>query len=192
MERKLLLDEKNNTITERGYAPTFNVIGKEINKFDNSYSATKVRDVINEFDNITINDRDFAATTFTQNNVLQKTQISARAKLYLTSSVVITALLLFLVIYNLFVISNMQNGIEMLQGEVYQQELRWDDVYKQYRNLTREESIIEELQSSGYVPANENNMFYVNLSNPNSVVELKGETNWFDALCNFISNLFGN
>ena len=76
----------------------------QVEKFSTDYTADKLNELYNEFDSITLDNS--AIDTITKRNA-QVESISARARLYLTAGFVVVALLLFLMVYNFFVIKHL-------------------------------------------------------------------------------------
>ena len=60
-----------------------------------------------------------------------------------------------------------------------------------YRQLTDPSNIKNELAQMGYADVASSNIVAVSVGEKAEVIELQGETNWFDGVCNFISQIFG-
>ena len=116
--------------------------------------------------------------------------MSARTKLYLTTGFVITALLLFLMIYNFFVISSLNNSIDILQDDITYQEYQVTDKARKVNDLTNDTQIRSELTDLGYSEISSSEIIVVN-SGATNYVPLEGESNWFDKFCEFIGSIFG-
>jgi len=108
--------------------------------------------------------------------------------LYITAGCVIAALLLFLMIYNFFVISRMNNSINILQDDLTYQEYQVADKANRIDDLTDDSVIKSQLEEMGYGEVSSENVVTINSSN---YTPLEGESNWFDKLCGFIGNIFG-
>ena len=60
-----------------------------------------------------------------------------------------------------------------------------------YEDLTSVENIQTELTDMGYSDIASSNIVAISVPEKTEVVELQAETNWFDAFCNFLSQIFG-
>ena len=161
-------------------------VNSQVEKFSTDYTADKLNELYNEFDSITLDNS--AIDTITQRNAQSITKVSARAKLYITAGCVIAALLLFLMIYNFFVISRMNNSINILQDDLTYQEYQVADKANRIDDLTDDSVIKSQLEEMGYGEVSSENVVTINSSN---YTPLEGESNWFDKLCGFIGNIFG-
>lgn len=192
--RKLVINESNNSVTTNvDNDLNYNTMQSQIEKFDTSYSNEKVRDLLEEFDSITINETDLEKDIVVKNDVVEKTAISVKAKIYLTSAVLVSALLLFLAIYNIFVINNLNSGIKILEGNINNTYAIFESVEGQYQALTSTptEAEIQALKEQGFVEISSDNIKYLELGAKSTVESVNAPSNWFDAFCNFVSGLFG-
>ncbi len=169
------------------------VVEKQINKFDNSYTSKKLNDLYNEFDSITFSDEVSNATVIKNNAVDVKASTSFKVKVYLTTAVMITVILAFLAIYNVFVINNLNVGIKMLQNNVAVSEVALQNLQAQTGNLTEEQlkELINETFNGAYGDVGSNGIYELEnlVLTPNSTAS--NSTNWFDSLCSFFSGAFG-
>jgi len=161
-------------------------VNSQVDKFSTDYTADKLNELYNEFDSITLDNS--AIDTITQRNAQSITKVSARAKLYITAGCVIAALLLFLMIYNFFVISRMNNSINILQDDLTYQEYQVTDKARQVNSLTDEEVLRQQLDGMGYSEISSENVVALNST---GYAALQGESNWFDKFCGFIGDIFG-
>ena len=176
----------NNSITET-IDETENVaVETQVEKFSTDYTADKLNELYNEFDSITLDNS--SIDTLTRRNAQAMVKVSARAKLYVTVGCVITALLLFLMIYNFFVISNINNSISILQDDLTYQEYQVADKARQVNSLTDEEVLRQQLDGMGYSEISSENVVALNST---GYAALQGESNWFDKFCEFIGDIFG-
>lgn len=190
---RLLLKETNNSLTEKATdseKPNLSVVNNEYKKFDTNYQSDKVKNLFNEYENINSYDNDLEDRTAVLENAVESEKLSFRAKLYLTSAIVVATLLVFLAIYNLFVINAYSSNISILQDNVAIEQANYNQVYATYSGLTDEELIKLELEERGYYQISENNIVSVDVGETARVVEPEGSTNLFDSICNFISGLF--
>ena len=60
-----------------------------------------------------------------------------------------------------------------------------------YDQLTDPKNIQNELTQMGYGDIASSNIVAVTVPESTEVIELQGQTNWFDSFCNFLSQIFG-
>lgn len=84
----------------------------------------------------------------------------------------------------------MGSGINYLQEEVTAYEYSLVQAEGLYDNLTNTHNIQRELDEMGFSDSS-SNIVTVNVADKANITNLQGETNWFDAICNFLSRLFG-
>ena len=192
--RKLVINENSNSITSNIDSDNnFDTMQSQIERFDTTYSNEKVRNLLEEFDSITINESEIEKDIVVKNDVVEKTALSVRSKIYLTSAVLISALLVFLAIYNIFVINNLNSGIKILEGNINNTYMIYESVEGQYQALTSlpTDTEIQALIDQGYVEISSDNIKYLELGAKSVVESVEAPSNWFDAFCNFVSGLFG-
>lgn len=190
---KILFSNDNNTATENVEEVSQNddVVEKQVEKFDTNYSNDRLQDLYKEFDAVTV-DEDFVKTAQSvKADVVAKSNLSAKTKLYISTACIVSLLLLFLVIYNVFVINSMGSSIQVLQTEVASAEYELAQSSELYDTLTNETNIQSELTENGYSQMSSDQVKTINVAKKVAVDTLKGETNWFDAFCNFISKIIG-
>jgi len=124
-------------------------IESQVSKFDNSYTAEKLKELYSEYDKITLDEEKIKSMTEIKVNAVSQ-RVPFRTALVLTTSVIVTVLLAFLCIYNLFVINNMGNNISYLQEEVASYEYDYVQAEGLYNNLTSIDNIQYELTEMGY------------------------------------------
>jgi len=176
----------NNSLTETVDETENVAVETQVEKFSTDYTADKLNELYNEFDSITLDNS--SIDTLTRRNAQAMVKVSARAKLYITVGCVITALLLFLMIYNFFVISNINNSINILQDDLTYQEYQVTDKARQVNSLTDEEVLRQQLDGMGYSEISSENVVALNST---GYAALQGESNWFDKFCGFIGDIFG-
>ena len=188
---KVAYTENDNAIKETT-SQNFNnqsVVDEQVEKFDNSYSV-KLQELYNEYDKVTLDEERIKEVTQIKLNAVSK-KVPFKMALIMTTSIIITLLLAFLCIYNITVINGMSSGIDYLQEEVAQYEYNLAEAQALYGTLTSEENIQNELKDMGYGDVASSNMVAINVADSVEVQDLQAETNWFDAVCNFISQIFG-
>ena len=166
------------------------VVEQQVEKFDNSFNTDRLQELYAEYDKITIDEEKVKNLTQIRANTLI-THIPFRLALGLTTTAIVTVLLAFLCIYNIFVINGIDNSIRYLQEEVISYEQTLVQSEGIYRQLTDPSNIKTELNEMGYSDISSSNIVAVSVGDKAEVIELQGETNWFDGVCNFISQLFG-
>ena len=168
-----------------------NTIDSQVSKFDNSYTTQKLQDLYNEYDKITIDEDKIRSVIQVKTNAVASSKASFRSVVLLTTSMIIAILLTVLCIYNITVINGMGTSINYLQEEVvaYQADLAQSEAL--YNNLTNTDNIEMELADMGYSEIASSNIVAINVPEKTIVTEMEADTNWFDAVCNFISQIFG-
>lgn len=176
--------------------PNVNVgsdVQKQLNKFDTSYTSKKLNDLYNEFDSITYNS--VSGATIVKNNATEETKIkdSFKVMVYLTTAIIVTLLLSFLAIYNIFVINNLNSGIQLLQEDVAVAENEFNTLNNNLNKLTEAElkQLIKNSLNGNYDDISSNGFINVGVLETTTVNNYSTDTNWFDKLCTFLSNLFG-
>ena len=176
----------NNSITETIDESDNMAVESQVDKFSTDYTADKLNELYNEFDSITLDNS--SIDTLTRRNAQAMTKVSARAKLYLTMGCVVAALLMFLMIYNFFVISNMNSSINILQDDLTYQTYQVTDKTRQLNSVTDEDVLRQQLEGMGYTEISSENVIALNST---GYAALQGESNWFDKFCGFIGDIFG-
>lgn len=184
--KKIMMN--NNSITETIDESENMAVESQVEKFSTDYTADKLNELYNEFDSITLDNS--SIDTLTRRNAQSMVKVSARTKLYMTVGCVIAALLMFLMIYNFFVISKMNNSINILQDDLTYQEYQVAEKANRIDDLTDDAVIKQQLEGMGYSEVSSENVVLIN-SGANGYSALQGETNWFDKFCGFIGDIFG-
>ncbi len=166
------------------------VMEEQVDKFDSSYTQARLKDLYEQYDKITIDEEKLKSVTQVKVNAV-KNAIPFRTILVMSTSVLVTLLLAFLCIYNISVINGMSSNIQYLQEEVIQYEYELANSQTIYDDLTSVENIQTELTDMGYSDIASSNIVAISVPEKTGVVELQAETNWFDAFCNFLSQIFG-
>lgn len=164
-------------------------VNEQVGKFDNSYEV-KLQELYKEYDKITLDEEKIKSMTEIKVNASKRT-VSFRMGLALTTTMVVTVLLAFLCIYNIFVINGMTGNIDYLQGEVSSSRYELVQAEGLYDSLVDTNNIQSELLDMGYTEVASSNMVTISVPDKTEVVELQADTNWFDAICNFLSRIFG-
>ena len=164
-------------------------VNEQVSKFDNSYEV-KLQELYKEYDKITLDENKIKSMTEVKVNAVSRS-VSFRMVLALTTTVIVAVLLAFLCIYNIFVINGMNSDISYLQEEVTSSRYELVESEGLYNRLTDKNNIQSELSDMGYSDVASSNIMTITVPEKSEVVELQAETNWFDAICNFLSQIFG-
>lgn len=167
------------------------VVEEQVSKFDNNYATNeKLQELYNEFDKITLDQDKLKEYTQIKTNAVTK-KVPFRLALTMATTLIVTVLLIFLCVYNIFVINGMTSNINYLQEEVVSAEYDLTKAQGLYDNLTSTDNIKNELTDMEYSEIPSSNIVAVNVPESVEVKDLQGQTNWFDAVCNFLSRIFG-
>ncbi len=169
---------------------TNSVVDEQVDKFDTSLTQAKLKDLYEQYDKITIDEDRLKSMTEVKTNAVS-TAVPFRAVLVMSTMVIVALLLAFLCIYNISVINGMSNSIQYLQEEVVNYGYELNEAELINRELTSVENIQSDLVSMGYGEMASSNIVAISVPDKTEVIELEAETNWFDAVCNFISQIFG-
>ena len=90
------------------------VVEKQVEKFDNSFNTDKLQELYAEYDKITIDEEKVKNLTQIKANAISN-RVPFRLALGVTTTAIVTLLLVFLCVYNVFVINGMDNSIRYLQ-----------------------------------------------------------------------------
>lgn len=164
-------------------------VNEQVGKFDNSYEV-KLQELYKEYDKITLDEEKIKSMTEIKVNA-SKRSMSFRMGLTLATTTIVIALLAFLCIYNIFVINGMSGNINYLQEEVATSRYELVEAEGLYNSLVDSNNIQSELLDMGYGEVASSNIMTITVPEKTEVVELQAETNWFDAICNFLSQIFG-
>lgn len=182
--KRVVLTEREDSLTQK--VDNIEAVSEPV--FDNSYTSTKLNDLYKEFDSITLDEN---TLELAKEESVAKVHMSTRQKIYLSAGIVIAILMLFMAIYNIFVINNLNSDIDILQKDIAKQEYEIATKTRNLDNLTSASQVTEDLVELGYSAEAMNNAIYVDV--PESVdydeVEIKG--NWWDSFCDFVSSIFG-
>ena len=188
---------KRIVLTEHDSAPTATInsdVKKQLNRFDTTYTSKKLNELYNEFDAMAVNN-ETVNSTIVKTNAVDTVDVYAKAKviIYLTTTIIVTALLAFLAIYNIFVINGLNSNINLLQEDVETAQLQYDNLRKNYGDLSEAElrALINEAFNGEYGDIESNGSNSVGMLDTNNGSAEQVSTNWFDQLCTFLSNLFG-
>lgn len=190
--KKVILTERTNSLTATTTKDVAtSATESQLDKFDTTYSSDKLNSIYNEYESIVLNPE---KDTMTKRNALVEVSTSNKlgfkTKVYIVSASLIIALLAFLAVYNIFVINSMDNSIQLVKGNVVEQEAKLYDVIKEYNKLNNVSKWEEDLRANGY-DLDSTVAVKLEVLVPESSTATPEETNWFDNLCEFVNQLFG-
>lgn len=161
------------------------ILEKEVDKF-NDYT-TKPFEYVSSKDLTTVVNNKTASTS---------TSLQVKAK-YNTLGVVrmvvlvsIVALLAFLLIYNIFAMSSLQASIATTESIIASEQASVDLLKEQLLLLDSEAVIMEKATEAGYAPG-AGTVVTGYVMPETTPITYEEQTNWFDAICKFISSIFG-
>jgi hypothetical protein len=101
-------------------------------------------------------------------------------------------MLAFLLIYNIFAMNQVQSNILIKTQQVETLQKEVDSLQTTLNNLDNQENISKRVEDLGYTISGGKVLDYngINISE-GEVIKYESETNWFDAICDFISSVFG-
>jgi len=120
-----------------------------------------------------------------------KAKINFRGKLILAGYSCIVLLFGFLAIFNSFYNDNLNKDITTINNEITANESYLGDLYNTYSNLKKFETIESWAINNGATEITDANKISLIELELREKTETTKESNWFDAICDFISNLFG-
>lgn len=165
-------------------------VEKQVEKFDTNFKSDKLQELYEEYDKITIDEEKIKSLTQVKTNAISQ-KVPFRVALVMSTTIIVSLLLAFLCIYNIFVINGINSNIGYLQEEVIACEESLVTAKGYYEELTNLDNIQAELGEGYITDFASSNIEAVTVPEKVAVVELQGQTNWFDAFCNFLSQIFG-
>jgi hypothetical protein len=84
----------------------------------------------------------------------------------------------------------MSNSIDILQDDLTYQEYQVADKARKVNDLTDDYVLLQQLTQMDYEPVVKSSVITIN-SSVNDYAPLQGESNWFDAFCEFVGSIFG-
>ncbi len=182
--KKVMLTERENSLTGQ-VAPEK---AEQSDVFSADYSNDKLNDLYKQFDAITLDEN---TLELAKDEKVEKVKASARQKLVFATCLVVAVLLMFLAVYNIFVINAYNGDISILKKDIAKQEYEIASKTRSLDNLTNIDSIKADLIEQGYSADALENTTYVSVSSANAVDDITIKGNWWDSFCDFISSIFG-
>ena len=121
--KKVILTERRNSLTATTTKEVAtSATDSQLDKFDTDYSNDKLNSIYNEYESIVLSPN---KDVMTQKNAMVEVsttqKLQFKTKVYIVSASIVIALLAFLAVYNIFVINNMDNIIQLVKGRVAEQ-----------------------------------------------------------------------
>lgn len=118
-------------------------------------------------------------------------QLNNKTKVTIFTYTMVSLLLVFLFVYNAFSISNINTNIQNLNSSITTEQANIERVIKDIGNMTDEDNVLDMATDLSFSEVPVQNIVQVTLYEKQTPVSYEGQTNWFDAVCKFLSNLFG-
>lgn len=163
-------------------------------KFDSNYKADKLNELYDWYDKMA-SEEDADIETATPNIVqkhIEKTKarkMSFGQKLSIGVGSAVVALLMFLAIFNIFVINDTTKSIKLANEEMTQTEVNLGEIMDELNQAKKNNDWYEKVKKE-YTSESTAGIILGGLDKV-VVPVTKTTTNWFDKLCNFLSNIFG-
>ena len=117
-----------------------------------------------------------------------KAKLNARGKIVVVTYALVVALLGFLLIYNAFSMAAVTASIAATEIMISEEQATIEELTTQLNNLNNPDLIMERVAASGFVPTTTESS---GIETPvGESISYEVQTNWFDKICDFISNIF--
>ncbi len=162
-------------------------------KFDYNYKADKLGQLYDDYDKISAeedNDIEFETPSIVKKHVAtaKARQLSFGQKLSIGVGSAIVAMLMFLAIFNIFVINGASKSIQITNEEITQAEDRFGQALERLEQAKKANDKLDDIQDQY---SNETNIVLSALDKVTTVKADRVSGNWFDSLCDFFSSVFG-
>lgn len=189
---KLQLKEKETVLKETAVEEKKSV--DPMAKFDTNYKVDKLNELYDEYDKIASEeekDIEFDTPSVVKKHIekAKARSFSFAQKLVIATSSAVVALLMFLAIFNIFVINDTNKSIKLANEEMTKTEINLGKVMDELNEAKKSNDWYEKIKDE-FSSDSASNIVLSGLekvSVPSS--EVKG--NWFDKVCDFLSNIFG-
>ena len=119
-----------------------------------------------------------------------KIKLNARGKIIVSAFAVIVGILIAFMVYNAVIISNLTKNVNSLTEKQSLQTKSITALQSDYSEISNYEYLEMEAGDLGFSYSNETNDIAVNLPPRPEISEAPKSTNWFNNLCEFLSELF--
>lgn len=118
-------------------------------------------------------------------------KLKTKAKVWLVCFSMIAIMLFSLCIYNGINIGNLNNSIDSTTTSINNINKDIQTIVKDIGKLTDDQEIMNNASDLGLTEVDDAHNIEIELNEKNDVKDYKGQTNFFDRICNFFNNLFG-
>lgn len=120
-----------------------------------------------------------------------KIELHARMKIAITMFSVIVATLLFAIVWNFVSASKMRATFASKEYEIASLQADIKAMQSSYIELSDDEKLKADAENAGYVEQSDSNTIYVDFEEYFKASEKEVSSNWFNDVCDFLSELFG-
>lgn len=178
---------------EEEYRPSSIFDDNETPEFEvqKNYSMTSDNDVIQEENKTTMAMPSVIKKERVKDEISSqsKLKIRARGKIAITVYSIILLTLIAFAIYNAVAINQMQALVTSKNQLYIAESVVINELIQEYNNLGSDERIMDEVEGE-FIEPTENHIVRVSLGSMEERSETVVESNWFEELCSFLSNLF--
>lgn len=119
-----------------------------------------------------------------------KIKIRARGKIAITVYSIILVALITFAIYNAVAINALQSAVATKNQTYISQLADINALQSEYNELGMDETIMDKAAENGFILSTENDVVRVSKVEMASRDKVEVESNWFEELCQFLSNIF--
>lgn len=178
---------------EEEYKPSSIFDDEETPEFEvqKNYTMSRDEDVIQEESKVTMAMPSVIRKERVKEEIVSqsKLKIRARGKIAITVYSIILLTLIAFAIYNAVTINQMQELVASKNQLYITESVVINDLLNEYNNLGSDERILDEVEGE-FIEPTENHIVRVSLGSMEERPETVVESNWFEELCSFLSNLF--
>lgn len=120
-----------------------------------------------------------------------KIELHARMKIAITMFSVIVATLLFAIVWNFVSASKMKASFAGKEYEIASLQADIKQMQQSYIELSDDGKLKADAENAGYVEQSEDNTIYVDFKELVKASDESVSSNWFNDVCDFLSELFG-
>ena len=193
-ERNKTIKKQNDTFTNYNsnhlnkVYKKYDVVKTYVPKKEEKQKSTDFEKFVNEQNSYVPQKETFMVETPVEKPAFRLKQ---KAKVWLVCFSVIIVMLSALCITNAINISNLNNTINQTTTSINDINKNIQTTIKDIGKLTDEQEIKNNASDLGLSEVEAKNNIEIELNQKNEVEDYKGQTNFFDEICNFIRSLFG-
>ena len=161
-------------------------------EFQTNYTMSKDYDIVDEEQSITMAMPNVIRKQKTEVQEVvseSKIKLRARGKIAITVYSIILLTLIAFAIYNAVSINQMQSIVAAKNQTYITESIVINQLLEEYNKLGSDERIKNEVEGE-FIESNENHIIRVSKGSMEERPETIVESNWFEELCGFLSNLF--